>query len=500
MKNLSKSQYVRGSQCVKSLWLYRHARHLQTPVDAEQQAIFDAGTEFGILAQRLFPHAKLITADHRHPEEAVAQTQAAIMRMAHEKDAPRVLFEADFLHEGVLIRADVVSFTSAGVHLYEVKSTTEIKDVFMLDVAIQRYVMSGAGHPVARAFIMHANPEYVRQGPLDVTRLVSTFDATAESQAQLQAVPAELARMKQVDATEKEPGTPIGAHCTKPYPCDFKSHCWAHVPAYSVFNLAGARMDKKLELWNSGVKTVAQIPRGTKLTTAQGAQVAVAQAGAPTIDRRAVATFLGTLAWPRYFLDFETDNPVVPPFDGLRPYQQMPFQASLHVQDGPEAPLRHYEFLGDGIGDPRRELIQFLLQLCGERGSVIAYNKSFEGGCIKELAPLLGGHARELLAIEGRLWDLAEPFRKAQYVHPDFRGSWSIKKVLPVLVPDMTYKGLQIDNGAAAQIAYRQLRKDIDQGTREDILAALKIYCGQDTLAMVKILAHLEAAAVGTGV
>lgn len=489
MKSLSKSQFTRGTQCLKSLWLYRERKDLQDSMTPDQQAIFDQGTEVGILAQQLFKRGVLIAYGHDQPALALEATQAAMDK------GIGIIYEAAFLHDDVLVRADIIRRNTDGSwDLYEVKSTSEIKDVFMTDVAIQGYVLTGTGLKLNRAHLVHIDSSYVRSGPLNVKSFFAVVDVTAATADMAAQVPGQLARMKAAAAAPEPPKIAIGPHCTKPYDCSFIGHCWAHVPEYSVFNLAGARMDKKTELWNAGVKTIPEIPIATKLTAYQAVQRAVAKNGQPQIDMPAIRAFLNTLAYPLHHLDFEAVNLAIPAYDGLRPFQQLPFEASLHVQRERGAPVVHHEFLADGTKDPRKDLINFLLDHVGPQGSVVAYHKSYEGGIIKQLADLVGRSAPDLMSIEQRLWDLAEPFRKAWYAHPAFRGSWSIKKVLPVLVPSMSYSGLAITDGAAAMQAYgRIMTEELPQVNRDIIMADLRTYCAQDTLAMVRILEHLEA-------
>lgn len=494
MKSLSKSQYVRGLQCHKSLWLYRHRKDLRTPVDAFQQSILDQGTAFGALARERFFGGVLITQGHDDPEGALKATSDAIAAGAG------ILYEAAFLYEDVLVRIDVMELEDDGAwSLFEVKSGTKVEDVHLLDVAIQRFVLNGAGIKIARAVVVHADPAYVRRGPLELLHLFALVDVTQESNDALAEVPLKLHFMKLKSDEAEVPTKDIGAHCTKPYECDFKAHCWAHVPAYSVFNLGYAKMEKKLELWNSGVKTIADIDVNEhKLTKGQVTQVTVARAGKAMVDRRAIEKFLGTLIYPLAHLDFETDNPVIPPYDGLRPYSQMPFQASVRVQQEPGAPLTEFGFLGDGLGDPRKALTDFLRDCIPPSGSVLAYHKSFEAGRLEELGAYVGYNGEIMRMIVARLADLADPFRTGLYAHPGFKGRWSIKAVLPVLVPSMTYEGLEIGDGAAAMAAYGRLRDpELPQAERERLMAALRVYCGQDTLAMVKILEHLYAVVEG---
>ncbi len=494
---LSKSQYTRGMQCEKSLWLYRHRKDLKDPIDPFLESIFRSGTAFGQLAMERFPGGVLIKADHLHPEEALEETKAAIAAGA------TVLYEAAFLYEGVLVRTDVIIKQPGGWDLYEVKSSTKVEAVYLLDVAIQRYVMNGAGFPDRISHVVHANPGYVRYGKLDLGKLFAVVDVTKESAEAMVYVPANLKRLKaQADAPEA-PAVGIGEHCSKPYDCDFRGNCWAHIPEYSVFNLAYAKMDKKLELFNRGVQFIHQInPTMEKLTDKRSVrQVEISRLAAPRIEKETIGTFLNSLVYPIAHLDFETDNPAVPPYDGLRPYQQMPFQASVRVQHSPGGKPTEATFLGDGLSDPRSELVAFLCAEVPNRGSVLAYYKSFEGGRLTELATAAlypAPQSNQLVNIAQRLVDLADPFSKGWYAHASFKGRWSIKAVLPVLIPDMTYENLVIKDGTAAMAAYAELRDPkTPPARREELATALKVYCGQDTMAMVRILDHLYAIVAG---
>lgn len=494
---LSKTQYTKGLQCAKALWLYRHRKDLATAPDAFQESIMEAGTEFGTLARQRWPGGTLIKADHLHPEEALAETEVAI-----QAGAP-VLYEAAFLHDGVVVRVDVlerIGPPSAGNlwFLYEVKSGTKVEDVHLHDVAIQRYVMEGAGHKVAEAHVVHANGAYVRKGALDLQALFEVERVTKASAEALADVPAALALLKQTCDGEAAPPKEIGDHCAKPYACEFRAHCWAGVPEYSVFNIPYLKMDKKLALFNRGVQHVHQVnPALEKITDKRSLRpIEVARLGKPAADRVAIAKFLGGLSYPIAHLDFETDNPAVPPFDLLRPYSQMPFQASVRVQAERGAPLVEHTFLGDGRQDPRPKLAEFLADVVPGRGTVLAYYKPFEEGRLAELAyPGVAAAAlqRALLGIQGRLQDLADPFSKGWYTHPEFKGRWSIKAVAPVLAPDtVSYKGLLVHDGAGAIAAYGELRDPATTPARRaELVKALTIYCGMDTLAMAGILDFL---------
>lgn len=486
---LSKSQYTRGLQCHKSLWLYRNRRDLIPAVGDGQQMIFDQGQVVGLLAHQRFPGGVLIAEDHTQSTEAVASTLAA------NKAGARAIYEAGAIHENVLVRADIIVRTKdkKAWDLIEVKSSTEVKDVYLHDVAVQRYVLKGAGFPIRKCFLMHINNEYVRKGKIDPKAFFALTDVTEEAIALQKTVPTQLRAMQAMLARPKAPSTEIGAQCFNPYECGFTDHCWSKVPDYSVFDLGGARFEKKIAWWRKGIKSVAAIP-DEDLSRAQSIQVKVAKSKRSHIDLDGISEALDELEYPLYFLDFETVNPALPPYDGLRPFQQLTFQASVHVLRRKGGVLGHEEFLDDGRQDPRRGMIAFLTRVIGPKGTIVAYNKGFEGNCLKELAQIDARRAKQLLSMKERLWDLGGPFRSSNYVHPKFQGSWSIKKVLPTLIPSMTYEGMPIHDGGGAQVAYANLMSGkLSAAETQKTLKDLRAYCGQDTMAMVQLLRHMEA-------
>jgi hypothetical protein len=487
--NLSKSTFLRGLQCHKSLWLYKKRRDLIPSVPPDKQAIFDQGKQVGELARTYYPGGCLITADHLHPQDALAETEQAM------KAGVKVLYEAAVAYGPTLIRADILvrSEDGTGWDIVEVKQSTEEKDEHLPDAAVQFYVLRGAGIPVRKAFLMLINTEYVRQGPIDVQQLFKLVDMTDSVKGYLPNVPKAI---KEFLAVLEKPSVPeieiSKKRCHNPFDCEFIPHCWSHVPEYSIFDLTRISEKGLGALQREGIITLDDIPDDFKLTPTQRLQVDVEKSGEPSIEPEAIREHLAVLSRPLYFLDFETMNPAVPPYDGLRPYQQTPFQFSIRIEDG-KGKLRHVEYLGDGVNDPRPELAKQLVAAIGPKGSVIAYYARFESKALDDLAAALPEFANALNGIRERIWDLYVPFEKRHYVHPAFRGSASIKDVLPALVPEMTYEGMAIADGQAATRAYLdfmsgQLTAEQAQKIRED----LETYCGQDTLAMAKILEILK--------
>jgi hypothetical protein len=482
---------VSGLQCHKRLWLESNRPKEKTPTPPDQQRIFDEGHAVGALARLCFPGGRLVQADHLHTHEALEETQALI------RFGVDAIYEAAFLFDGVFAQLDVLVRVPGEKDLWdfhEVKSTLELKEKHLDDVAIQKYILEGAGLKVRRAHLMHMNRDYVRQGDIEPLKMFISDDVTEQVNEILKTVPAAVQRLKDVLSKDAVPDVEIGPHCTKPHPCPFEEQCWNDIPEYSVFDLCGRSAGKVARLRERGILLIKDIPDDFELDAPQRFQVQVEKTQEPVIDCERLTKMLANLRYPLYYLDFETVSTRIPPYDGVRPQQRIPFQVSIHIQAEPGGPLDHKEFLGDGNGDPRRSLAAFLLEAVGPQGSVVVYSGSFEGSCLAELARDFPDMAAGLRGIRARIWDLLLPFSRRAYVHPAFQGSASIKATLPALFPEMSYERLGIKEGNAASLAYLEImegRGSLERATqiRKDLLE----YCGQDTLGMVKLLDFLTS-------
>ncbi|MBI5622532.1 MAG: DUF2779 domain-containing protein [Elusimicrobia bacterium] len=474
-------------QCPKALWLYRHAQGRSRKLDPFLQRIFEQGREVGELARDRFPDGTLIEEDHRHLTEALASTQKVIEAGAC------VLYEAAFMAHGVLVRPDIMVLRKGAWTIYEVKCSSEVKDTHLQDATIQRFVVEEAGLKVSAAAIVHMNGSYLRKGALDLDKLFIIADVTKETGLLKHGITDKLEELAKLLSSQKPPSTELGPWCSSPHGCDFYDACWEDIPEYSIYDIKHLPWEKTALLRQNGIMAIKDIPEDFPLSPQQALQRLAEKNQQTLIDDREIAKHLAKLKYPLHYLDFETISPAIPPYDDHRPLEQLPFQASVHIQDEPGAALRHLEYLGDGTGDPRPGLTRFLTEAIASRGSVIAYNKQFEGMCLRVLAEHYPEHSKKLLSMKERLWDSAESFSKSHYVHPGFKGRWSIKKVLPVLVPEMTYSGMAVANGEDAQTAYFQLMSDsISKADRARLMADLKEYCGQDTLAMVRLVDVLK--------
>lgn len=485
--NLSKSQYIRGLQCHKSLWLYKNKPELRDTPNQAQESLFNTGHDVGELACKLFPNGVEIKFDATNFDGMVSKTKELI------DHGTEVIYEATFKENGIFAMADILVKNGDAWDMYEVKASTDVKEYHLNDASIQWYALSNAIE-LNRAYIVHINNKYERHGELDVNELFTIADVTDEVQNRQYQIPFNLEQMDQM-LNEDMPDIDIGTHCSDPNSCDFQGHCWQHIPYPSVFNLYWMNGNKKFEMYYKGMKTYEDIPNDFKLNATQQLQVETYQSKEPYVDKQIIKDFLDTIKYPINFFDFETFQNAIPRFDGQRPYMQIPFQYSLHIlhEDGT---LEHKEFLGDENKDPRNELIEQMISDITSTGSIVAYNQSFEIGRIKELANYNQSKKDALLSLNERFVDLIIPFRGKGYYHPDFNGSFSIKKVLPAMFPndpELDYKKLgSIQNGGDAMDTFANLHLLKDLSKRDDIRKDLLAYCHLDTLAMVRILEKLH--------
>jgi hypothetical protein len=480
---LSKSLFMRGLQCHKSLYLHKHQPELRGEPTPELLALWRTGREVGAFAQNLFPGGVEIPFDGLSKPEQLSKTREEIAKGA------KVLYEATFSFDNVFVKADILRRSGLGFDLYEVKSATEIKDHFPDDVAIQYYVLSGSGIPIRKAHLVHINNEYVRKGEIVPSELFVIEDVTKLVKEKQSSIPELLAAMRKM-LGGKPPNIDIGPYCNDPYDCDFIDHCWQHVPDYSVFNLKGKGVNK-WELYQQRIIKLADVPVNL-LNAKQRMQVEYFLNRSEHANKEAIREFLRNLRYPICFLDFETIRSAIPLYDDTRPYQQVPFQYSLHRQDAKKEAAKHFEFLAQPGMDPRRELTEKIIWEIPKGACVLVYNMSFEKGVLSNLAEYFPEYRKRLNDIVDNLVDLMEPFRRRDIYHWEMDGSYSLKAVLPVLVPDMSYKGLAISDGDMASEAYFAMEKNSDAEEQQNLRNALLEYCRQDSLGMVRILEKMQ--------
>ena len=484
---LSKSQYIRGLQCHKSLWLYKNTPELRDAPDSQTESSFNTGYDVGELAKELFPHGVEIAFDSSNFDGMIEKTKELIAK------GTDVIYEATFKEDGIFAMADILVKNGNAWDIYEVKASTRTKEYHINDTSIQWYALSKA-IPLNRAYVVHINNKYVRDGELNVKELFAIDDITdivLEKQDEIKPQLLEMEEMLSCDV----PNIDIGKHCSEPYGCDFHSHCWSHIPKKnSVFDISYA-MGKQWKLYYKGILSIDDVPDEFHLGKNAKLQIQHHKSQEIKIDRPKIQEFLETIEYPINFFDFETFQNAIPRFDKQRPYAQMPFQYSLHIlhEDGR---VEHKEFLGDENSDPRRALSAQMLKDITPTGSIVAFNQSFEITQIKSLALLCSDMSVSLLALNERFVDLAHPFQYKHYYHPKFHGGYSIKVVLPTLFPnddELDYKKLgSIQNGGDAMDTFAKLHLLKGKSKLAEIKKDLLAYCRLDTLAMVRIWEKLH--------
>ncbi len=483
---LSKSQFIRGIKCHKSLWLYKNRADLRDAPDANQEALFESGYQTGDFAKSLFPNGIEIEFDSSNFQGMIENTSKLI------KEGIDTIYEAAFSKDGLFAMADILHRGEHGWELYEVKASTSVKEYHLLDAAFQYKLIKSTGLQISKIAIIHINNFYTRDGELKPKELFTIADITEDVLGLQDEIALQIEMIGSMLLGD-EPEVDIGEWCGKFYECDFGSHCWNHIPTTSVFNLYKLGGPKKFELYYKGVISYEDVLKHHIPNRVQKIQIDTHQTKEPHVDSEVIEEFLREIKYPINFFDFETMQDAIPRFQDQRPYQQIPFQYSLHIlhEDGR---VEHREFLADENSDPRTPLIEKMLEDITTEGSIVAFNQSFEIGKIKDLAKTFPEFSDALLNLIPRFIDLIVPFRGLGYYHPDFNGSFSIKSVLPAMFPnhqELNYKNLVIQEGGAASSIFASLYLLKDKNQKEKIRTDLLAYCKLDTLAMVELYKKL---------
>lgn len=493
---LSKSIYVNVWRCPKGAWINKY--HPEWVVITEdQQARFDTGHEVGDIAQGMFGPFVDVTACK---EDGSLNKSEMIRRTAEEmeKGTP-VICEAAFSYEGLYCAVDLLRKDGDGWAAYEVKSSTQLKDYYIADVSYQKYVLENCGVRLTGVYLVNIDNSYVL-GPegLDPAGFFRINDLwEAASQAQQETVPGVLETAERVLGCADEPGWEPTEACKD---CNLFGCCSRDLPRPNVFDLYGMYMKTKLKHFRAGLVSFADLENaGIKLNDKQQRQIeySLREKGV-FADPGKLKEFLSSLTYPLYFLDFETMGLAIPVYVGTRPFEQIPFQYSLHYMEGEGGELLHKEFLAESGTDPRRAVAEALCRDIPADGCVTAFHKSTECGILRKLAEQFPDLADHLNAIADNIVDLLVPFQSGWYYRKEIGGSFSIKSVLPAICPDdpeLDYHGLEnIHNGTEAMSMYPKM-KDMEPEEREKIRGSLLAYCRLDTLAMVKVWEELKRAA-----
>jgi hypothetical protein len=485
---LSKSRFGAGLQCHKRLYLELYSKELAEPWDPMTRALFEMGRKVGLTARGRFAGGVAVNEEYRLHDEAVQKTAAAL-----SEPGTRAIYEAAFTHDDIRVRVDILANAGDGAwDLVEVKSSAGYKEDYLPDIGIQLHVVEGAGVPVRRACLLHVNTQYVFEGlPYDLERLFTLRDLSTQARDARPQLLAKLESMRAPLWSMDPPAIPVGSQCKRPYVCPFYTHCHTDGPQHPLEHLP--RLNPKLirAFRDAEIEDIRDIPEDFEGLTDLHRRIRASVITGSVHSDPELKRALDRLVPPIHFLDFETCNPALPRFIGTRPFQQVPFQWSDHVLL-PDGSLEHREYLHRGDTDPREAVAESLVRSLGSEGPIVVYS-GFEERIIRGLAQDLPEWKPDLLAIvESRMVDLLELIR-SHYYHPEFRGSFSIKDVLPALIDDLDYDDLEIREGGQASAAYMEM---IDPGTTEprrvQLQEALRAYCHRDTEAMVRLFKKLR--------
>lgn len=484
--NLSKSKYCKCVQCKKILWLNKYKP--ETAIQKAKESVLENGKMVGELAKGLFGKYENVEFDE-DLKVMIDKTQQLL------KDKPNIIAEGTFEYCNNFCRVDILKNDFNGIEIYEVKSSTEIHDIYLDDVAYQTYILSKLGLSIKKVCIVYINNKYVRGKELEINKLFNIEDITEiaiSKQDEIEKNIEIINKYMEDHNKDNEPSDDIGLHCSKPYDCEFWNYCTKELPKPNVFDIAGGmRKNKKFEMYYKG-KIAFEDLQYEELNPKYLEQIDFELHNLePRIDKDAISNIMSSLKYPLYFIDYETYQLAVPEIEGTKPYQQLPFQYSLHIIKEKDGPIEHREFLAEvDDKDFIRHFAESMIKDMPENGSVIIYNKSFEPARNNEIAAMYPDLKDEIDRINRNMVDFLEPFKQRKYYTKEMKGSASIKSVLPALYPndpELDYHELPVvHNGEEASDAFLSL-KEKSKEEQEKIRNGLLDYCKLDTFAMVKI-------------
>ena len=483
---ITKSLYCSLLFCDRYAWLSRNKP--EKYVEKKSEDILQNGKEVGEYAKKLFGEYVNIEFN-KNVNVMIDKTRECV-----ERKIP-VITEASFKYENTFCSVDILKNDSDGVEVYEVKSSTELQDIYLDDISFQVYILKNLGYKVKNANIVYLNSNYVRKGELELDKLFIIEDVSSEIKKREKKVSDNVSRILSSLRNPEEIYNDIDSYCFKPYECPFIEYCEKDLPKPNIFDIKRMKITEKLKYYKAGKISFEDLIN-ENLNEKYLQQIDFELNDKEEyINAKNINKFLNGLYYPLYFLDFETYQQAIPSYDGISPYMQIPFQYSLHYIKDEKSKLEHKEFLSEDSIDPRRKLAEKLVEDIPTNACVLAYNMSFEKTVIKNLANTFPDLKNNLMKIHDNIIDLMVPFYNRDYYLKEMKGSYSIKYVLPALFPDdpsLNYHNLDlIHNGSEAMNAFSSLG-NYDKETKDNIRNNLLEYCKLDTYAMVKIWQKLN--------
>jgi hypothetical protein len=484
---LSKSTLIRSIQCSKSLYLYKKFYNLRDKADVSQQQRFDRGHRIGKLAHQLFPGGK----DCSPPNPFSYDASIAATKLLVQQHFP-VIYEAAFKYNGIMAALDLLEQKDGKWYAYEVKSSFRISATYLLDAAIQYYIITRSGLPLEDFAIINVNGDYVFDGQLDVHSFFKQTSVMDEIQERIPFIERTIeAAIATLDSTEI-PDVAIGAQCNKPYPCDFQGYCWKNIETDSIWYLPGISMQEKSLFVERGITQIAQIETTAELNSRQRVIVESYQQKKPHIQAEKIRTFVQAADYPLYYFDIEAFQPAVPLFKDTKPYERIPFLYSLHYKESETAPLQHYSYISPVGKDDRENFVLQFLKDTEREGKILVFNTLMEKGILFRLATDFPAYKKAIFERINRVIDVEIPFKELYYYHPAQQGSFSLKSIgNAMLGRDEFYSG-KVKDGEEAMAVYNELFYTENKHEIPVKLEQLKTYCRTDTYVLYEIFEKMK--------
>ena len=487
---ISKSEYMLYLKHPAWLWIKKHAKYLMPPIDENLQARFNEGNAFEPFAETLFPN--LIRLGFNNYSEYLGLPENTRKAWAHGAEA---ISQGRYETGSITCISDIVRRENDAFILTEIKSSSSAKPEHAFDLAFQKIVLEGAGYPIKKCEVAHVNSRYVRKGDINPNELVGFTDITDEVDNLVKVTKSRIEQAILVAKSREMPNP-------KPERARLKSYSeWLGIrqeispplPKNSIHLLPFMDAEKSTQLAKDGVSTVEEIEDVSILKQSTQKYMRAKSEGVRSVNFDKLNAFLSAISYPVYYFDYEASQSLLPPWDGTRPYQQIPFQYSLHILREPNGEVEHREYLHKDISNPMPSLIKSLQENLGDKGSILVWYEPYEKSRNNEMAEIYPNSAEFLHSINERIIDLMKPFSQEMVRDQAFKGSSSIKKVLPALIPHLTYDGLDIQEGGAAARKWKEVTLgEATETEREKVYSDLIEYCKLDTLAMVEIHKKLK--------
>ena len=482
---ISKTDYMMYLRHPAWLWIKKHAKKLIPPVDDVLQARFDEGHAFEPFAESLFPSLmRLGFKDYSEYLEMPAKTFEAW------ENGAEIIAQGRYEFGSITCIADILRKDGDAYVLTEIKGSTSAKKEHSLDLAFQKIVIEGAGYPVRRCEVAHVNNKYIRKGDINPSELVAFTDITEEVEGLVEGTKARIEQAIRIaNAREMpDPGPEQARLNSYKEWLEIRQKITPPLPDNSIHYLPSMTAEQSTKLAKKGITTLDDIDDLTVLRKSTQKYLELKATGERVVEKDELGKFLSEISFPVYYLDYEASMSLLPPWDGIRPYQQVPFQYSLHIQRKPHGEVEHHEFLHKDRSNPLSNLIESLKKHFDEKGSILVWNETFEKKCHEDMAALYPEDSKFLYNLNDRVIDLMRPFSRGIIRDEAFKSSASIKNVLPVLVPHLAYDGLGIQAGGLAALRWKEVTLgDAPENERKQVYSDLIEYCRLDTLAMVEI-------------